>query len=537
MAARSRPRRVSLIRPDDTRTLDLFNPTPTPTPTPPTVVTTPRRVPEEHRAVRPALLWLAVRFAQLARVALRDPAGLEAVVDGAPGRQRVVAVSVPAAERGLTVGLTRAAAEIRVPELQLSARNADGEARALQERARQAFALTPFVSPEAPDTLLLEVRGSLALFGGVEALVERALQQLGTAHIPASAAVAPTVRAALWLVRARPGTVIESPAELPSALARLPLAFTGYDETVLSTCERLGVATVGELSRLPREGLARRFSPVVLQGLDEALGRAPEPRRRHVLPERFVEAIELPADLSASSALQPWCERLLQAQERFLVQRDAAVAECRLRFRHRPGVLPTTLVLQRSLSTARAAEWGLLLTERLGRLALTAPVVAVSLRSGPVLPAVPLGGGLVGDARDRHAAAARLLDRLRARLGESAVHALCLVPEHRPESAYRRVSPAWPVAAVSLDDVPATPRPLWLLSTPEALPMRGPRPWYGGPLALLSGPERIESGWWSGQGVARDYYVAQAVNGARLWLYRERAAAESGRWFLHGVFA
>jgi protein ImuB len=533
MAARSRTRRVALLRPDPTHTRDLFAPEPytvEASPVPPT----PRRV---ESAARPAHLWLAVRFAQLARVALRDPAGVEAVIDGAPGRQRVVAVSSAAAERGVSVGLTRAAAEIRVPALQLSERRPTWEARALQERARQAFALTPFVSPEAPDTLLLEVRGSVRLFGGLQSLVHEAQQRLGTEQIPAGVAVAPSVWAALWLVRANPGTLIESLAELPSALARVPLGATGWDEAILETCERLGVATVGELARLPRDGVARRLSPAIPLRLDEALGRAPQPRRRHVLPERFTEAVELPAELIATGALQPWCERLLQAQERFLVQRDASVAQCRLRFTHRPGQPPTSLVLERSLPTARAAEWALLLTERLGRTTLTAPVVAVSLRSGAVLPAVPLGGGLVGDGRDSHAAAARLLDRLRARLGESAVHALCLVPEHRPESAFRRVSPTWPVAPRPLDDVPPTPRPLWLLATPEALTVRATRPWYGGPLALLSGPERIESGWWSGQSIARDYYVARASNGARLWIYRERAAASVGAWYLHGVFA
>jgi protein ImuB len=56
-------------------------------------------------------------------------------------------------------------------------------------------------------------------------------------------------------------------------------------------------------------------------------------------------------------------------------------------------------------------------------------------------------------------------------------------------------------------------------------------------LQVLSGPERIESGWWSGQGIARDYYIACAPTGARLWIYRERVATPQAGWFLHGVFA
>jgi protein ImuB len=57
----------------------------------------------------------------------------------------------------------------------------------------------------------------------------------------------------------------------------------------------------------------------------------------------------------------------------------------------------------------------------------------------------------------------------------------------------------------------------------------------GHELVLLSGPERIQSGWWDGGAVARDYYVARAADGARWWIFRECEAPR--RWFLHGCFA
>jgi protein ImuB len=77
----------------------------------------------------------------------------------------------------------------------------------------------------------------------------------------------------------------------------------------------------------------------------------------------------------------------------------------------------------------------------------------------------------------------------------------------------------------------AMPRPVWLLEAPL--------PWANG-LVLEEGPERIESGWWDGKGVARDYYVAREArgsgrsHGAKLWVFQER---QSKRWYLHGMFA
>jgi len=53
-------------------------------------------------------------------------------------------------------------------------------------------------------------------------------------------------------------------------------------------------------------------------------------------------------------------------------------------------------------------------------------------------------------------------------------------------------------------------------------------------LRLVAGPERIESGWWDGADVRRDYYVASDSRGARFWIYRDCVGER--KWFLHGIF-
>ena len=78
-------------------------------------------------------------------------------------------------------------------------------------------------------------------------------------------------------------------------------------------------------------------------------------------------------------------------------------------------------------------------------------------------------------------------------------------------------------------------RPLWLLHRPRPLAEIGERPHHEGPLELLAGPERIESGWWDGDDAARDYFVARACNESLVWIFRDRRG--EGGWYLHGVFA
>jgi len=112
------------------------------------------------------------------------------------------------------------------------------------------------------------------------------------------------------------------------------------------------------------------------------------------------------------------------------------------------------------------------------------------------------------------------------------VHGFDTIADHRPERAWRACEPgkespaaAWPPSA----------RPLWLLPSPRPLAEIAEVPQYEGPLTLLTTSERIESGWWDGHDVAREYFVARNSAQALLWIYREPRG--SGGWFLHGFFS
>ena len=77
-------------------------------------------------------------------------------------------------------------------------------------------------------------------------------------------------------------------------------------------------------------------------------------------------------------------------------------------------------------------------------------------------------------------------------------------------------------------------RPVWLLEEPRMLREVGSKPHYEAqPLAVVAGPEIIETGWWDGD-IKRDYFVAQTPALATYWIYRERRAPYA--WYLHGVF-
>lgn len=82
-------------------------------------------------------------------------------------------------------------------------------------------------------------------------------------------------------------------------------------------------------------------------------------------------------------------------------------------------------------------------------------------------------------------------------------------------------------------------RPTFLLTTPRKLLSHEGRPTCHGTVDIISGPERIETGWWDGQPASRDYFVGRNRHGETMWLYRNHQVnqAAGADWYLQGYFA
>lgn len=494
----------------------------------------PRAVPDFPQVAprrAPQWLWLALHLPQLPLDAFAgldaDPAPV-AVIDEAGGRSQVCAVNAAAAELGVTPGLGLNAAYALAPALQTLARDTALETQRLERLGVWASQFTSTVSLAPPDGLLLEIQGSLKLFGGLARLLESVRDGLGDLDVAAQPAVAPTPLAALWGARAGGAGVWAETDTLTDALGPLPLAVTRWPARLLATLDSMGVRRIGECLRLPRDGFSRRFGRERLAELDRALGKAPDPRDALALPATFDSALELVTETDRVALIETAAGRLLDELGGFLRGRQLALETFDLYLEHtdRP---PTCLSVGLAALTRDVARLKSVLHERLDASRLAAPVIGVALDAARLLPLA----GCDGDLFARGAAGydwPQLVERLRARLGAGAVHGLCLVPEHRPEAAWRYVEPGLRGERFEIGR-----RPLWMLAEPVRLAVRAGRPVCEGALRILSGPERIETGWWDGKDVARDYYVAANPDGVHLWIYRRRRAPRD--WYLHGTFA
>lgn len=461
--------------------------------------------------------WLCVYLPALPLEALAPPPEQPAaVVERVAGQRRLRWVNASARNRGLQPGAGATAALGRVPELRLLERRHAAEVQALEAVACWAYGYGhPVTLDPAAGSVFVEIGRSLGRFGGWAALarrIERDAVALGYSH---RFGIAPTLAAAALLARAGRGlnAPIGRRRDIVAAIRDWPLTRLALPQPVLEVLRGAGLRTIGELLPIAAPALARRCGPELPLLLDRLLGRSPEAWHSFVLPARYRRRQPLLGEADSIGALLFPLKAMLSDFALYLRARDVAVQRFRLVFDgdagYRPGLevglLAPTRDPVRLLQVAR---------ERLETLTLERPVVALGLVAERFERALVRQQELFEDSAGREDVES-LLERLVARLGEAAVRRLTVTSDTRPERAWN----CQPGAAAGEHP----PRPLWLLAEPRPIP----------PPRLLGPPERIESGWWDGQSVQRDYHLAEDPAGRKLWVYHEPADRQ---WWLHGLW-
>lgn len=458
-----------------------------------------------------------------------------AICEGPDTRPVLCAVNAVGRTLGVRVGQTVSMARAVVETLIVTPRNPAWEEEALVRIATIASQFTPSVSL-AKACVLLEVSTSLTLFGGPAKLLQQLRVSLRDAGYRSLTGVAPTPLAASLLARAR----MTSPgirgtldiAQLAERMAGLPLALFDWPSATLATLSQLGITRIRDLARLPRNGVSRRFGTRVLDDLDRALGRMPDPRPYFSLPERFTSRVEFMREVEHFEGLRFPIRRMLGELESFLRARGAGASTFMLTFEH-GREHRSNLTLSTQQPSRQRERWEAQLVERIARTPLAGSVSAIALACDEVTPYQAENLSWLPAQHNVDGQVGELSEKLAARLGDDRVFGIQLKDDHRPEQSWRVKS----LAETSLRTLPAPwpRRPVWLLEGPRPLPGRNQVPQLKGELALLAGPERIESGWWDGKPARRDYFIAENPLGETVWVYRELHTPH--QWFLHGYFA
>ena len=444
--------------------------------------------------------------------------------------------------------------------LHVESHDPDGDAAALAALARAAQRFTPRAAVDrappalrrtrgaaAKDALLLEIGGSLRLFGGERALAAAALEWLATFGLVARVGVASTLGAAhalahfaaTPLARAAPGAERE-------ALTPLPLEALRLGDDTVEALHELGLATVGDVLALPRHEVPARLGDDLLLRLDAALGRVPERLTRTSAPlvlecsRTFAGPVE--SRVALARAVRELVDELAQALadaervcarlELRLWPNDASLAPVHAVTRDATGAAAPLALVRHASRAGRDPKllWALFEHE-LERAPIGFGVERMQLLADDSAAARELQSDLVGErggdgagghtsaqdaARARELAA--LVDVLSGRLGAGAVSAAarrcdvreeCVVVPRAPLDgtwvADARVDGARRAGTRRTSDAAlARLRPTRLFEPPrpiEVLAVDGrPRAFADGgrrfELVHVDGPERLALPWW-----------------------------------------
>jgi protein ImuB len=354
---------------------------------------------------------------------------------------------------------------------------------------------------------------------------------------------------------------------LQFAISSLPIEALRIPPDTSALLRQLGIETVAQLLALPREDLTSRFGESLLLRIDQWTGAAAEVLTPHRAPDPLVVRYEFEHPTGDRDTLTHVLSALVGQLARRLAARDEGALQliCEIGC---VGGEWTPLPIGLFEPSASARQWMELLGLHLENVRLTAEVARVTLRAGIIGRLGARQGELFVDGwpRDPHQWAL-LVNRLSSRLGteqvlraelresalpERACHYLPATKQGKKmqiancklKNANRKAKRPSHNLQFAICDLQSPPRPLLLYPEPHPIDVTCVAPsgppqfiWFDHRRERIVqhwGPERVETLWWRGPSVRRDYYRVSVESGGHLWLFR-RLGDE--RWFLHGVFS
>jgi len=474
----------------------------------------------------------------------------EIVLFAGHNQRPVITVFSAKAERmGLSIGQPLAEAKALLPKAIFIPADVVADRSALCQLALDCQRFSPLVGLEEsvhPESLLCEVSGCTHLWNGEERFLEAVRSYLRGRGYQIQLALAGTLGAAWALAHASTTTLVPAGDE-EVALSGLPVAALRLPPAALERLEALGLWTIGEVLRLPRETLASRFGAILPQRFDQALGLLPETFVCERLKEPLSAVREWEWPIEDRFAVALVCRQLLRELLSMAGRHGMGLQELEGELRTQSG--PVTIEIRLVEPTRDEQHLAQLVELHLERRTWSGGVVAVRWAALRLGRSEQSQGCWFGDDAETRTSRAfnALVDRLTSRLEARAVLRAELVPDSQPEHVVRLV-PWTNVLPPCTDRFTLPPeqsrgRPFRLLGIPQPIEVSSIVP-DGPPYRMVWqredclvvrswGPERIATGWWRAQDVERDYYRAEWEDGTQVWVYRDQ---RSGRWFLHGFF-
>ncbi|TDN95839.1 Y-family DNA polymerase [Sunxiuqinia elliptica] len=497
--------------------------------------------------MRKRYLYLWFRFLAADRLAKADPN-----LKGRPflfyaperGRMEVRAVSPALIKEGITPGMVVADVRAIFPEVDVFLDDPEADREILDRAAEWCLRYSPEVAVDYPDGVMLQIAGCPHLWGGELAYLESITASLNRGGYRVAVGIADTVGAA-WAIAHYGGSQrIIGDGKQGEALLELPPEALRVERATLQLMAKLGFHTIGQLLKIPRASLRRRFGTNFLLRLGQALGTEREVFKPIEPVPVFLERLPCMEPIRTAKGIEIALKRLLDLLCERLVREGKG-----MRMGVFKGYRLDGEVVQISIGTSRASRNTMhlykLFVLKIPELEPALGIELFSLEATLVEELDEWQETFWGVGSSDQKKLAELLDNLAGKLGKESISRYLPQEHHWPENSVKITR--------KLEEQSKTEwrtdhlRPLNLLPNPEPIEVMVTLPDYP-PLHFryrgeiirvvrADGPERIEQEWWLQTGPSRDYFRVEDERGVRYWLFRLGIyGKEKTKWFLHGYF-
>ena len=469
------------------------------------------------------MLWACLYFPQLPIDRQRSEEHAHtptAVIHQHGARKQIMTCNNVATEMGINCGMTLNSAYAIAPGLHVSDYKEDEQQAHLAQLALWAMGYSSWVTPRMPASILLEIKASLKLFGGLDALLEQLHTDATAQGLTLVTGVAPTSTAAALFAYAGIETPARSTKAMQALLNHIPVEYLSLDNFTLRGLRQSGIRELQQLMDIQPAALTRRFGHQCTDLVYKINGTLPDPCPAFVAPDTFSQAFDLALEAPDTNALTFPLNRLLSALGGYLRTGDHGVKSLDIILYHHRHA-PTHVALRFLSATADHTHLLKVAKERLANTSLPEPVTRVKIDATELADIERDGKDLFQKSQAQLTSIQHVFDNLVARLGKDALYTALPDDDHRPEKA-------WLAAMLETKQPPSQwpARPLWLLPEPQPA---------NETLHITTNPERIENGWWGSADVRRDYSIACNEQGSYYWVFSSRQEPQT--LYIHGVFA
>lgn len=326
--------------------------------------------------------------------------------------------------------------------------------------------------------------------------------------------------AAKLLAEVRTNRISGTKEQIDKQLFAQPIQATELSNSNIEKLNRIGVRSLEQLLTLNMTEIARRFDIQVVNYVGRLLGQFKHPVQFYHPPAHFIQHLVLLYEVEHTDWLQKPLARLLSQLEQFLKLRDQVAYEIKLTLVQRDKT-EQEVHFYSAIGDYLAVKWQQLAKLTLESVTLKAPIISLEL-SVERMGETPANHKDLFDKHHQAMSPLELVSQLQAKLGKDAIQGIQASPDPRPENSTQYVEPLQDQASTTTSK--KLLRPSFIYKEPKPLDQR---------VNILHGPERIHTGWWDGNSVKRDYFIARDEQGRWIWVYRTPEKA----WFVQGLFS